>query len=193
MAPCLGYSNISLGRFGNAKCVWPPAHLQVAHPSLGMAALVEGARFRARATLGGFARGAATRGGGGGGGGGDKEEDDAVSKLIDKYGDQIGQVGFGGALGFCSGYAMIKVGKSIAFLIGVGFIVAQGLNYSGVVNIKWSKVEDKAKSLLDANGDNKLDKEDAKALWKRVKAALTTNLPAGGGFSGGFALGLCCG
>lgn len=70
---------------------------------------------------------------------------------------------------------------------------AKGLNYSGVVNIKWSKVEDKAKSLLDANGDNKLDKEDAKALWKRVKAALTTNLPAGGGFSGGFALGLCCG
>lgn len=69
-----------------------------------MAALVEGARFRARATLNGLARDVATRGGGGGGGGGsDKEEEDAVSKLIDKYGDRIGQVGFGGALGFCSG------------------------------------------------------------------------------------------
>lgn len=69
----------------------------------------------------------------------------------------------------------------------------KGLNYSGVVNIKWGKMEDKAKSLLDANGDNKIDKEDAKIIWKRIKAALTTNLPAGGGFSGGFALGLCCG
>lgn len=38
-----------------------------------------------------------------------------------------------------------------------------------------------------------LDKEDVKAYWKRIKNALTHNLPAGGGFTGGFALGLCCG
>ncbi len=41
--------------------------------------------------------------------------------------------------------------------------------------------------------DDQLDKEDVKAYWKRFKTALTHNLPAGGGFTGGFALGLCCG
>lgn len=62
------------------------------------------ARFRACAAKGSFL----PMGGGGGGGGGDtgdsgKDDDDAVTKLIDKYGESIGQLGFGGVVGFCSG------------------------------------------------------------------------------------------
>lgn len=65
-----------------------------------MATLVNGARFRARAGVGDFLKSA---GAGGGGGGGSKDDDDEVTKLIDKYGDRIGEVGFGGVVGFCSG------------------------------------------------------------------------------------------
>lgn len=72
-------------------------------------------------------------------------------------------------------------------------LFVKGLNHSGVVSIKWDRVEKKAKKFLDANKDNKLDKEDAKAIWKRLKVMLTKNLPAGGGFASGFALGLLCG
>lgn len=85
-------------RFGNARRVWPPAHVQIAHPSIGVAALVNGGRFRARASFRDMIKG---RGVAGGGGGGSDEKDDAVSKLIDKYGDQMGEVGFGGVVGFC--------------------------------------------------------------------------------------------
>eukprot|EP00903_Cladosiphon_okamuranus_P019487 g17920.t1 len=189
--PCVGFSNASVGRFGNARQVWPPAHMQIAHPSLGVATLVNSGRFRARASFRDMIK---NRGAiGGGGGGADDEKDDAVSKLIDKYGDQMGEVGFGGVVGFCSGYALMKVGKIVAFVIGLGFIVTQGLNYTGVVTIKWEKAEVKFKKLMDTNSDGKLNKEDVKAYWKRIKTALTHNLPAGGGFTGGFALGLCCG
>lgn len=72
--------------------------MQVAHPSLGLATLVNGARFRARAFRNGSLKSA---GAGGRGGGGAKE--DEVTKLIDKYGDRIGEAGFGGLVGFCSG------------------------------------------------------------------------------------------
>lgn len=76
--------------------------MQVTHPSLGFATLVNGAKFRARAGWGDLLKGA--RGGGGGAKGSKGEDDDdAVSKLIDKYGDNLGQVSFGGVVGFCSG------------------------------------------------------------------------------------------
>lgn len=62
-----------------------------------------------------------------------------------------------------------------------------------MVNIRWDRLEGKAKGMLDANNDKKLDKEDAKVVWKRVKASLTKNFPSGSGFATGFALGICCG
>lgn len=71
-------------------------HLQVAHPSLSYAAMMN-PRFVAGRS-----------GGPGAGGGGDNAakgegEDDAVMSLIDKYGDTITQLSFSGALGFASG------------------------------------------------------------------------------------------
>lgn len=41
--------------------------------------------------------------GGGGGSGSSDGDDDVVSKLIDKYGDSMGEVTFSGVLGFSSG------------------------------------------------------------------------------------------
>lgn len=80
--------------FGGAKQVWP-IHVQVAHPSLAFATLLN-SRF-----IAGRSGGPAAGGGGGGGAGKDGEDD--VTKLIDKYGDAVGQLSFSGVLGFASG------------------------------------------------------------------------------------------
>lgn len=69
------------------------------------------------------ARAFGLKGAGGGGGGGSKkggkhddddDDDDAVSRLIDQYGDGIGQVSFGGLVGFCSGCVL----KRLLFVVG---------------------------------------------------------------------------
>lgn len=87
-----------LHRFGSARRAWPHAHLQDTRPSLGYLALITALRFSA---VGG-ARGE-RKGGGAAGGGGNDDKDDAVVKLIEKYGDAVGQVTFSGVLGFASG------------------------------------------------------------------------------------------
>ncbi|CAM9560221.1 unnamed protein product [Discosporangium mesarthrocarpum] len=130
--------------------------------------------------------------GGGGAAGGDKG-DDAVDKLIDRVGAQLGDVGFGAVVGFSSGYALKKVGKAAAVGIGLIFVTAQALSYYGVIDVKWKKVGEKAKNMMDADKDGKVDKEDVKIFWRRLKDALTKNLPAGGGFSGGFVAGMYSG
>jgi uncharacterized membrane protein (Fun14 family) len=50
-----------------------------------------------------------------------------VGKLIDAMGPLSGEVTFGALMGFSSGYALKKIGKAAAFVIGVGFITAQVL------------------------------------------------------------------
>eukprot|EP00611_Tribonema_gayanum_P032009 TRINITY_DN940_c0_g1_i2.p1 TRINITY_DN940_c0_g1~~TRINITY_DN940_c0_g1_i2.p1 ORF type:complete len:221 (-),score=47.62 TRINITY_DN940_c0_g1_i2:440-1102(-) len=119
--------------------------------------------------------------------------EDAVTALIDRYSDQIGQIGFGGVLGACSGYAVKKVGKVAAFVIGTGFVAAQLANHFGYVNISWAQVKDKAVQAIDQDGSGVFDKEDAKMLWKKARKVLKANLPAGGSFGAGFALGFYLG
>ncbi|ETW08576.1 hypothetical protein, variant [Aphanomyces invadans] len=58
-------------------------------------------------------------------GGGNGKKDDPVSRLIDQYGGSIGQVSFGGAVGFCAGMAVKSIGKIAAVAIGVVFVGAQ--------------------------------------------------------------------
>eukprot|EP00698_Gefionella_okellyi_P012513 TRINITY_DN337_c0_g1_i2.p1 TRINITY_DN337_c0_g1~~TRINITY_DN337_c0_g1_i2.p1 ORF type:complete len:167 (-),score=26.95 TRINITY_DN337_c0_g1_i2:35-535(-) len=53
----------------------------------------------------------------------------------------VGELGFGGVAGFCTGYAVKKLGKSVAVVAGVGFISIQALAYSGVITVDWKKVK----------------------------------------------------
>jgi hypothetical protein len=43
---------------------------------------------------------------------------------------------------------------------------------------------------IDQSGDGKLDYEDLKIYWQKLKVLLTTNLPSSGGFSLGFLVGI---
>lgn len=124
------------------------------------------------------------------------DSDDAVTRLIDyyskyfeKHGGFFGDVGLGTILGACSGYSLKKVGKAAALLIGCGFVATQTASHLGYVNISWKSVENGARDVLDINNDGKLDKEDAKLIWKKFKKIMMHNVPGGGSFAAAFALG----
>jgi uncharacterized membrane protein (Fun14 family) len=119
-----------------------------------------------------------------------KEESDPMAMAISKMSPILSQMSFGSVMGFCSGYAMKKAGKALAVVIGLGFMALQAASSYGYVEVKWQKISDDAKSQVDATGDGKVDVEDVKIWWKKIKVVLTKNLPSNAGFSLGFLYGI---
>ena len=117
-------------------------------------------------------------------------DNDPVAQLIDQYGPLLSQVGFGSIVGYTSGYAAKKIGQGVAFIFGCAFITTQMAAYTGYIDIKWKRVVDDAKLVLDADGDGELTKDDLMIYWKRFKSMMSFNLPGGGGFGVGFLYGL---
>lgn len=93
----------------------------------------------------------------------------------------LGQLGFGGLAGLVAGYAAKKIARLLAILLGVLFFVLQLLAYEGWITIHWQEVQQRADGLWrEAQQQGWLDH-----LW----TVLTGNLPFGGAFAAGFALG----
>mmetsp|Transcript_20887 Transcript_20887/g.63674 ORF Transcript_20887/g.63674 Transcript_20887/m.63674 type:complete len:125 (-) Transcript_20887:8-382(-) len=74
------------------------------------------------------------------GAGASADDTDIIEELMEKYGPAGGQLSFGWFCGLVSGYALKRIGQKVAFGLGVVFLVAQGLAYSGFIDIKWNKV-----------------------------------------------------
>ncbi|OQS04845.1 hypothetical protein THRCLA_02947 [Thraustotheca clavata] len=106
------------------------------------------------------------------------KDDDAVSRLIEQFGSKIGEISFGGFLGFCSGVAIKQVGKAAAFGIGALFVLAQVAASKGYININWSKVEKDAIAAVDPDGDGKITPKDFKIWWKRFLEFAQYNFPS---------------
>jgi FUN14 domain-containing protein 1 len=105
--------------------------------------------------------------------------------------EYAGQLSVGAITGFCSGYALKKVSKAAAFLVGLGFIGFQVARYHGVVQSPdWQAMDDKLVTALDANGDGKVDLEDLQVHLAKVKAYLSVGLPSAGAFGVAFILGI---
>ena len=117
------------------------------------------------------------------------DKSDAVQAFLRQYGPHLGQMGFGGCLGFCSGMAFKKLGKEVAVIIGLGFATLQSLSYLGYVDIDYNKLKKDAIKSLDQDGDADFDYLDLLMIWQRIKAVLLYNLPSSGGFTTGFMLG----
>ena len=117
------------------------------------------------------------------------DKNDAVQAFLKQYGPHLGQMGFGGCLGFCSGMAFKKLGKEVAVIIGLGFATLQSLSYLGYIDIDYNKLKNDAIKSLDQDGDADFDYVDLLMIWKRIKAVLLYNLPSSGGFTTGFMLG----
>jgi uncharacterized membrane protein (Fun14 family) len=118
------------------------------------------------------------------------ESKDIVEQAIDKAKPILMNIGFGGVMGFCSGMALKKVGKSLAVIIGTTFVGLQMAVALGYIDVKWDKVADGVHAKIDITDDGKLDSGDAKEFWKKLKAILTHKLPSAGGFSFGFLYGV---
>ncbi len=102
----------------------------------------------------------------------------------------IVQLGVSGCVGVCCGVAFKRIGKGIAFAIGLTFTGLQTLSYFGYIKIDYNKVARDANKVLDVNADGKLDGKDIQDLVVRGKTILGSQLPSVGGFCSGFAIGL---
>lgn len=92
-----------------------------------------------------------------------------------------GELGFGGVAGAIVGYTSKKLTKLAALVVGVIFIVIQALVYLKFVSVDWDAVQHTAEHVWkDAQGVTLADR-----AWE----ILSANLPFGGGFVAGFALG----
>jgi len=100
------------------------------------------------------------------------------------------QLSYGFVCGFCSGYAMRKVGQVGAVVFGMGFCALQTLSYCGYVQVDHSRMKKDFENLLDLNDDGKIDKEDIDILSETVMKVLSYNVPGGSGFAAGFVGGI---
>lgn len=90
-------------------------------------------------------------------------------------------LGFGGVAGAIVGYTAKKAAKVVAIALGCLFILLQVLVYKGFITVDWTLVQGTAEAVwTDPNGHTLADH-----AWE----ILTANLPFGGGFVAGFALG----
>jgi len=121
---------------------------------------------------------------------GKSNDNDAIDSALEKLKPVVSKLTIGSIIGYCSGAATKKVGKAIAIVMGVGFMIVQSAVYSGYVAVDWKKVKKDAVSKVDTDGDGKLTVDDVKNYWKKIKTILTTGVPDASGFSVGFLYGL---
>ena len=100
-------------------------------------------------------------------------------EFIEPY---LGQITFGGLAGFVAGYALKKLGKIAALVLGLFFIGLQLMAYYGLVEINWTRIQASVEPLLG--------EEQMRTLWQRLIDVLTYNAPFAGGFVAGLVLGL---
>jgi len=89
------------------------------------------------------------------------------------------QLGIGGFLGFFVGYAVKKITKIVAVLIGIGALILIYLGYEGIISINYDKLAQLIENIMSDVGS--------------TSAALTpmvANLPFAGSFIAGIAVGV---
>ena len=89
------------------------------------------------------------------------------------------QLGVGGIAGLCVGYALKKIGKLVAIILGIAFIGLELLAYYGIININYTALSDWANGVIGQVG-----------IAEGVLTTIIGNLPFAASFLGGFALGL---
>jgi uncharacterized membrane protein (Fun14 family) len=88
------------------------------------------------------------------------------------------QLGAGGITGFVAGYAVKKITKLILIVIGIFVMVLIYLDYTGIINVNYSKLADAVAGLVGKAGG-------ASSLL----VAIIAHLPIAGSFLVGFFIG----
>lgn len=100
------------------------------------------------------------------------------------------QLSYGFISGYCSGFALKKVGKIVSVIFGLGFMSLQTLSYYGYVKVNHQQIEQDITDMFDLNKDGKFDAKDTAIAQNQLMKILQFNLPAGSGFVTGFIGGL---
>jgi len=90
-------------------------------------------------------------------------------------------LGFGGIAGSLVGYSAKKLTKLVAVGLGILFILMQLLVHQGFISVNWTHVQTTAEQVWR--------NPEGLTLADRAWNILVANLPFGGGFVAGFALG----
>ena len=77
------------------------------------------------------------------------ESDSDLHSLLAPYTPFLQTLTLSSFLGYCSAITAKRIGKSLAFTIGLGFIVCQGLVYKGFVTVDWKEVEKSVAQVVD--------------------------------------------
>jgi len=109
-----------------------------------------------------------------------------------------GGLTFGGASGLAAGIACKKIGKALAVGVGGLYCLFQVAASYGYITVNWKKVESDVMSMLDTNGDGKLDEKDAGVWLQKVLQVLSNDEKEGdaaknsatGSFAAAFIMGL---
>jgi uncharacterized membrane protein (Fun14 family) len=91
----------------------------------------------------------------------------------------IAQFGVGGIGGLCVGFALKKVAKIVAFVIGIFFIIFQYLAYKGIISIHYGTLMEWARGIAGSVG-----------AAEGVLTGIIVNLPFASSFIVGFGVGL---
>jgi uncharacterized membrane protein (Fun14 family) len=89
------------------------------------------------------------------------------------------QLGIGGFLGFFAGYAIKKMTKVLAVLIGIGALILIYLGYEGIISINYDKLAEMIERLMGTASQA-----------STVLTPIIANLPFAGSFIAGLAVGI---
>ena len=64
----------------------------------------------------------------------------SILQVLEKYQGELNEMGFSGLAGVCSGYCLKRVSQEVAVGIGAVFMLLQGLQHAGYININYKKL-----------------------------------------------------
>ncbi|KAL3811887.1 hypothetical protein ACHAXA_005553 [Cyclostephanos tholiformis] len=118
------------------------------------------------------------------------DDGDNFDSVLAPYKPFVSKLTISSLMGYFSAITAKRVGKSIAFVAGLGFIALQGMVYSGFVIVDWKKMEKSAVDALDTDDDGKITEQDVRTHLKKVMSSITYKIPDASGFGLGFMFGL---
>ena len=81
----------------------------------------------------------------------DGSDDDKLDlhSILAPYTPLLQKLSLSSFLGYCSAITAKKLGQRLAFSIGLGFMICQGLVYKGIVHVDWKQVEKSVAHVVD--------------------------------------------
>jgi uncharacterized membrane protein (Fun14 family) len=97
----------------------------------------------------------------------DKANDGSISARLSSF--PVSNASYGFLAGYVSGFALRKITRISALLVGTSFLAMQGLVYAGYVDVNHDKLRNTVENALDRNGDGVIDVTDLMTCVEYVR------------------------